>query len=371
MKTLVLVALLCGTLAPRQVRTQGCTAADAHATVGRSVLDASEARFNADAIRKLRSTAPALAAQSTRVMTMLQTMFPAPAGAEIKIYHTVNTPRSLAGTSLVRTEVAAYLFSYYCVPIAGYDKAIAGRVILGEESDGDIHVFFNSLGPLANDLRQVRDLRTARRDVIYFAAKQRDVLGGVPVYRAALVPTLDDAAIVLTLNDRSPWIPLSRAAFLEARIFTQQAQLDSLRARIAAVPALLDTLRSKGAVVSARMDTLFGTSQSGRNQLAVLERALASLRAARDAMSADDRASQAVVADPYAPPSTLFVSEDGGGTPLVVIDRSFYRPGTAPDAVHLITVSWKWTPDDKAVTAVIRQFREQLDVQALRRMLTP
>jgi hypothetical protein len=155
------------------------------------------------------------------------------------------------------------------------------------------------------------------------------------------MPGVGEEAILLTAGNRDPWVPFTRGALLDARITALQARIDSIPHALV-LRVALDRLRAD----------------------------LAQLIAARDAMPPAEKALQAVVANPYGPPATLFTSMDKGGRALVTVDHHFFSKGDPKDSVRLITVYWTWERQNPAEAALIEHFRASFDIEALREMLT-
>jgi hypothetical protein len=162
--------------------------------------------------------------------------------------------------------------------------------------------------------------------------------------------------VLLTSDRASVWRPLTRDELLAARLRYSQARVDTMRAGLVTLRAVPDTTR---------------VMPGARQTLRLLESDVQALVSARSALSPEDRDQPAVVVNPYAPPSTLFVRAADGGKGLVVLKRGVLPRGRPRTEVGLITVEWSWSRSDHAQVEFIGQFTDRFDLGALRRMLTP
>ncbi len=334
----VLLLALGLTSARGDAQNTPCTRAQAEQTPGRFAPDP-DARFNTD-VPAIRSRYPTLAAKMNRAVALLQHAFPRLIGAEARPHQTVNS-RSVEGIGPLRTGVTTGFFTYYCVPAEGNEPGIAGTISLGDETWMWIDIEFNSLSWLAHERRQVSGLRLSDGSAIYFAPRVAGSFRGAPVYLPEVDSRRAEEAIVITAAGRQPWKPVTRGELLDARITTLQRRLDTLRT----LPLM-------------------------RAPMAQLDVELAMLVAARDRLTADERATPAIVTNPYAPAASLFVTTEGKGSALVTPNRGFYQRGRPRDDITLITLDWRWRADNPVHVGLIRQFKERFEVGALAELLS-
>ncbi len=345
-------ALCVALLVPMRSVAQSCTDAQALEKDGGWVIEP-EQGFDTD-VPLLRRQYPSLAAASDRAIALLQQTVPSPRGVTMKLHRAVNR-RTLTGTGHVRYEVRAQAFSWSCLPATGSGAEATRKLVLADEADGGIVVWFNSSGTLTNERQQVSDLQTADGQRIFYALAQRDSLRGEALYEPSNVGPRTRRALVLTPDGASIWRPLTRDELLGARLAAAQARVDTLHARLPSLQAVPDTTR---------------VLPQFRATLRLLESERDAVARTRSALLEPERALPAVVANPYAAPSALFVDAAAAGKELVVLKRGILQRGRPRRELGLITVEWNWQGDDTAQAAFMQEFAARLDVAALRRMLT-
>lgn len=267
-----------------------------------------------------------LNAKADRVIELLKKSIPDITGLDAKAY------RSIRGDSYVKDGpvkfgVNSLFLSYYCVPAKGYAPSIAGTVQPGGETGTWIYVDFNSLNWLANERMMFTGFKTTKGNAILLMPKSGGTLRGFEL----LLPDIHhgkrgEEAMVLAPEGKSPYKPLSREKFLLARqAYAEQQKRPEEATKIAAVIA---------------------------------------------AMSPEDREAQAVVKDYYAlDPAKIFVPESGGGTPLATISHAFFDVKGSRSAIRMITLYWSWDQDVPSKVALIKQFKENFDFEALKKMI--
>jgi hypothetical protein len=178
------------------------------------------------------------------------------------------------------------------------------------------------------------DLRTPKGEMIFRLPKEGDFRGHRLFFpdKYGMVTKV----VVLTAPGRFPFKPVSREEFLEAREKSYQAYIDKLP----------------------------NSSASYADELEQIKRFHATL-------SPSELAQQAVVKDQNQIPSRgkVFVNENDGGLRLVTIDRSYIDHSLPSSAVQLITLEWENSGKKPANQAAMPQFENNLDLDALGRLL--
>ena len=89
-------------------------------------------------------------------------------------------------------------------------------------------------------------------------------------------------------------------------------------------------------------------------------------------MSDDEKKMQAVIKDPNLFPGgrqKLFVTEAEGGTPLITLSAKDFQPATSRATARVITVFWKFSPQESLQQSAVRQLKANLNVAALQQLL--
>jgi hypothetical protein len=273
--------------------------------------------------------------KADKVIAMLKAL-PTPIGAEAQPIH------SISGTPYVKDGPVPFgvdvpIFNYYCNPNSR-------SIQVGDETGTWIYFYFNSVGWLANE-RMVRG-HTVNGAKIYQMPQQKGDLRGFALLSPELNVGNPDEAIIITADGSSPFKPLSREKFLLSEQKKYQDELDKLL-KMSPPPA-------------------FGVAQR-QSELAAISNLLNSL-------SPEEKQQQAIVNYRYGftwgnPRSKVFVTEAQGGEPLVTLEAAPFKPAASRTAVKIITVYWRVSKSTDAESVAIRQFKENFDFQALRKML--
>jgi hypothetical protein len=306
---------------------------------------------------------PVAFAKADRVVALLRQAIPNLNGVEARSY------RSIRGASYTKNGALKYgvnaLFrGYYCVPDTPSFPQVRGQIRLGDETGTWIYVDFNNFSWLANDKLRVQgdDLYTKSGRVFFYFPKQDGEWKGLPLLSPILFRGnafqgmgYKDEAVIIAPPGRPPYRFITREEFLEARARQVRRKLEILAER-------------ERNPRSARIPPPDGRGRAQReNELQRIEAALA-------ALSPAERKAEAIVSNPHVIPGDaekVFTTEAEGGRRVFIITRNFFDKSLPRHAVQFITVYWKWDvgSNSTAKARVIRQFKENLDVPALRALL--
>ncbi len=295
---------------------------------------------------------PIAFAKTDRVVALLRQAIPNLNGIEAR------PNRSIGGSSYTKNGALKYginalFLGYYCVPNTPSFPQVRGQVRLGDETGTWIYIRFNDFYWLANDhFRLSKDLRTKGGGVLFFFPKQDGEWKGLPLLRPMLFGGdprqgrgVKEEAVIITPPGRTPYRFITREEFLEARARQVRKKIDTLP-----------------------------PSPRRAQHVAPLESELQKINAALAALSPEERKADAIVHNPYVVPGgreKVFATEAEGGRRVFVISARFFDKNLPRHAVQFITVYWKWDVDPRypAKERVMRQFKENFDVQALRALL--
>ncbi len=235
-------------------------------------------------------------------------------------------------------------FDYYCVPMHGYGSEFAGKIRVGDETGTSIKITFNSLGEFVNEFLSLgKDMAAANGRAIFALPKEEGEWQGYRVFAPNLGGERSQA-IILSLDHRFPFKPVSREQFLLARQKVAQRYLDEARSRVGA------------------------TSPAAKER----ERQLTDLQKYRASMSPAELQSQAIVIEWSGDPNRgrVFAKDNHSGNRLVVVDPDFLDKTKPPDSIQLIVLFWRWEEGVLAKREMVERFKQNFDVVALERLLT-
>jgi hypothetical protein len=282
--------------------------------------------------------------KADQTLALLQAAIPKLNGIEAKAH------RSFRGASYTKEGalkygVDAWFFGYYCVPDTPSFPHVRGQVRLGDHTDTWIYIRFNDFFWLTNERVMLdKSLRAKGGGALFYFPKQGGEWKGLPL----LLPTIHSRkseAVIIMPEGKTPYRFITREEFLEARERQVREKIDKL-------PQFRDRAKAQTA----------------------LEGELEKIRSALAALSPEERKAEAVVRNPYVVPGgkdKVFATEAEGGRRLFVISARFFDASLPRHAVQFMTVYWTWDsdPKDPAKAEVVRQFKQNFDVQALRAML--
>jgi hypothetical protein len=372
------LALVQATFAAAAAAQVPCTDLQARQTPGRWVRGTDDLAMADRSFPKARY--PALFAKTDRVIELLEKATPDPPGLEAKVYRTVRGASPVHDGPLPYGVNAAFL-GYYCVPAKGYAKDIAGKVRLGDETGTWIYVDFNTLGWLGQ-MALGSELKTAGGAAILRVPRRGADLNGSTLYLPEVHSNERTEAIVLAADGRSPYKPISRERFLDAREKRYDHELEEVEKRRQELATMRD--RDLAALEARKMPEEKKAEQRERSRKSYeavqpgltrrseqLQSEKAAIIAAREALSPGERGAPAIVKDFRAlpPKGKLFATEAEGGWPLATLDPDLFGANGPREAIKVITVYWRWTERDPAKAALVKQFKERFDFQALKQML--
>lgn len=215
-----------------------------------------------------------------------------------------------------------------------------GKVTLISETDTWIEIFFNSFGWLTNEKKGLsRDFITLKGGTIYEFPGQTGELKGFALFSHDLFRVKSEAVLILP-DSRSPFIFLSREEYLRARIQNYEKEINKLQG---SAPRLIAEYQ--------------GYINKYNEMLAE--------------MSPAEKQTPAVIRNYYAGVSKekVFADEAKDGKRLAGIKKSFFNPNLPRHSVQFITVYFRWNDKNPATAALIQQFKENFDFQALNQML--
>jgi len=321
--------------------TQPCTDEMAWAKPGSWTVRAEDDDAMADRSYP-KAQYPVAFAKADRVVALLKQAIPNLNGVEARSYRTIRGSSYIKNGAL-KYGVNALFLGYYCVPNTPSFPKVRGQVRLGDETGTWIYIDFNNFSWLANESEMLRHGLLAKDGGVapyYYFPKQGGEWRGLPLLVAPAYgvrtfavrnapPSVRAEAVIIAPEGHKPYRFITRKEYLEARIRYEQKQ--------------------KGPDLEM-------------------------LRAALAALTPEERKADAIVPRSrylYKDKKKIFATEAEGGQRIFGISARFFDKNLPRHAVQFITVYWKWDvgPNNTAKQRVIRQFKENLDVQALRAML--
>src|SRR5262245_12462127 len=340
-KRLVLLMLLAG-FAGAVSAQQACTDEMAWSKPG-SWARVEDDRAMADSsFSKTEYPAPLRMADQTTAL--LKAAIPKLNGIEAKVHRSIRDA-SYTKQGALKYGVDAWFFGYYCVPDTPSFPQVRGQVRLGDHTGTWIYIRFNDFFWLTNERVMLdKTLRTKGGGALFYFPKQGGEWKGLPLLLPAVHSGKSEAVIIVP-EGKTPYRFITREEFLEARERQVREKIDKL-------PQFRDRARV----------------------LATLEDELQKIRGALAALSTEERKAEAVLRNPYVVPGgkeKVFATEAEGGRRVFVISARFFDASLPRDAVQFMTLYWTWdaNPKDPAKAEVMRQFKENFDMQALRAML--
>ncbi|MDF2189878.1 hypothetical protein P2H89_15670 [Paraflavitalea sp. CAU 1676] len=223
---------------------------------------------------------------------------------------------------------------------------------------------------------------------LYFMPRVVGQLKGYPVYDTQKWKDIPDESVVLAVGDKLPVRPVSRdevLSVLTAEVNMQMAELEAAQIKLA--EALKESLaeadkmsfktpeeREKYKQGNIR-EVENGKSKSTQ-MIASFRQRLQAIEQLRASMSPADRAKQAVLNDirdlvPIKGKAISFEEQEKTGRALVVRDLTWGNKKQAPHSIQLIQLLMHHQTDARHVAKkeMIRQFKENIDVEALRKLL--
>ena len=175
-------------------------------------------------------------------------------------------------------------------------------------------------------------------------------------------PVFNGQCVVITSRTGVPYLPVTRERYMRLEILGMRAKLDRFRKQID----------------YDHLDAQWRAAYD--NSLKESERIIAGRQAALDAMSANERASPAVVRHNGPGDSTLVSPDDADAVPLVTTNPAFFDRALPASRAQVIIVNLPFlqhgvppqgTPDEPARRAHGEKIRDQLDWAALEQMVRP
>jgi len=169
------------------------------------------------------------------------------------------------------------------------------------------------------------------------------------------------AVAVLTVNNTPLWLPVSRERYLQAAIaaaakgagenpqnqserkqsqYTEVSVISGKPVIIEETRTWIDPIDEKKRVESSRSLTF-----DFKEPVDLLKERAKKLRAELDALTPEQRAMQARVADPATAgdePPSLLPPESSSGVAIVTPNFGYFNPELPPEAVQLIVMQWKF-----------------------------
>jgi hypothetical protein len=288
---------------------------------------------------------PVALRKADQTIALLKAAIPKLDGIEAKVHRSIRSA-SYTKEGALKYGVDAWFFGYYCVPDTPSFPQVRGQVRLNDETGTWIYIRFNDFFWLTNERAMLdKSLRAKGGGALFYFPKQGGEWKGLPLLLPTIHTTRKSEAVIITPEGKTPYRFITREEFLEARERQVREKIDKL-------PQFRDRARV----------------------LATLEDELQKIRGALAALSAEERKAEAVVRSPYVVPGgkeKVFATEAEGGRRLFVISARFFDANLPRHAVQFMTVYWTWDTDPNypAKVEIVRQFKENFDVPALRAML--
>jgi len=275
--------------------------------------------------------------KADQAIALLRQAVPKLTGVEAKPYRSIRGAPYVKGGP-VPFGVNVPVFDYYCIPLTSGDPGLRGQIRASGEAGTWIYFYFNSLGWLWQETDVGQTVNGAK---IFVMPKQGGDLKGYQVLLPEKVVGRPDEAIIITLDGRLPYKPLSREAFLLAKQKYYQEE-------VAKAPK------------QSSVSTAWLTQR--QSELSAIDNLL-------NSMSQAERQTQAIVRLPVNLRGKVFVTETEGGRPLVTVDGQWFNPTSSRTAIRVITVYLRVDRTNPVNSEVIRQFKNNFDFKALRQML--
>jgi hypothetical protein len=322
---------------------------------------------------------PAILRRADALIGIIRNAAPDVTGLEARAYRVIRGD-SYVAKGPERYGATALFLTRYCS--AGSNKTGGRGTVRAEDETGTwVYINVNDLGWLWQE-RLPTNFRTTNGATIYEVPATGPSFKGQTLYRPNVHPGQRTEAIILTLDGQSPYRPLTRERFLQSR----ERLIDQMSAEQQKTLVSQARFRDEGiAGVNARAWPEDRKARERQTYIKAYEqvaadtaRGLARLQADRAAierviaaMSPEDRQAPAIVRDPNAAPDggKLFVTEAEGGRRLATLDRRNFVDDRPRAAARLIVVYWRWEDTVPAAVAMIQEFKQNLDVEALKALL--
>ncbi len=329
-----------------------------------------------------RSQYPALLRKSDRLIELLKQAIPAPTGIQAKAY------RSVRGDSYTKDGPVPFgmnslYLSYYCVPDTPQYGGTRGTIRPEDETGTWIYVSFNSMGWLSQEwISGV--LHKPNGAKIFVEPRHAGEFQGTTLYHPTVHnPDLTEA-IILTPDGRSPYKPLSREQYILAREDRYDREIADVEKElahqadyrdqgIASLAKRTGWSEDRKAHEKEIYNKAYASAAAGlANRRRDIASNKAKFAAALNAMTAEERQQRAIVRDIVTMPgdrAPMFVSEEQGGHLLATLEKGAFEASGARDIPRIAVVYWRWQAKDSNKEAMIRQFKERFNFNALRQML--
>ena len=284
--------------------------------------------------------------KADQVLGLVQGALPKPKGMEAKAYRSRGVTSENGGP--LKYGVTAYLLGYSCVPQSAGNKDLRGKILLDDETATWIYVKFNDLSQLVTPLGGQFKMDKSQA-ILAFPPRTGDFKGHAH-YAWSTASGERWEAILVKGRDMRLTRDVSRGEFLRVREDIERDDIAKLRK-----------------TADARPGAKAGIEKSVQSR----EQRLAKLVALREAMSAAERDRPALVRNTHTGnrDHITFAAAGERGERLVVLDPDFFDARWPRHAIQFAVILLRWQPKQPAKVEAIRQFRENLDLEALRALL--
>ncbi|MFD1139953.1 hypothetical protein ACFQ4C_02500 [Larkinella insperata] len=332
-----------------------------------------------------RKSLPVVFERQDKIIRLLQKAYPNPQGLEARAYRLIrNDPANeyqlMPAGSPLRYSVTTYYLHYWC---------FRGKPERSHETGTWIECHVNSLWQFMDSVSE-REYLLANGQQIYYMPEVIGELKGYPVYsKQTGWNNQKHESILLVPGNRLPVRPVSREEFVRSlQRYIQNYLKENEETTHKLEAALKETL------AFADQSTAFKTAAEREKYKEENRRSVENGRIKRDqsaqrfrdnfqrldallaAMSPQERAAQAVIADPYGMLTNrrglgTFEEQAPKGRPLVTHDLKYGDPGLPRHAIQSIQLLMKYetSADMVAKREMIRQFRENIDLDGLKALL--
>ncbi|MGV3556699.1 hypothetical protein [Larkinella arboricola] len=332
-----------------------------------------------------RKSLPMVFERQDKLIKLLQKAYPNPQGLEARAYRLIrndpnNEYQQIAPNSPLRYSVTTYYLHYWC---------FKGKPERSHETGTWIECHVNSLWQFMNSISE-REYVLANGQQIYYMPEIVGNLKGYPVYsnRTGWKDRKHES-ILLVPGNRLPVRPVTREELIRSLQRYVQHYLNENEETTRKLEAAL-----KETMAFADQSTTFKTTAEREKYKEDNRRSVETGRLKRDqtaqrfrdnfqrletmltAMNPQERTAQAVISDPYRMLTNsrglgTFEEQATQGRPLVTHDLKYGDPRLPRHAIQSIQLLMKYetAPDMVAKREMIRQFRENIDLDGLKALL--
>ena len=294
-----------------------------------------------------RSARAAALRKSDEVVELLKRAIPDPKGVQANVSRSRGAQYSDEGP--LKYGVTALFLGYFCVGQTAGNQDVRGKILLGGETATWIYIKFNDLSQLISPLGD--EFRVADGGVMFSLPRRAGDFKGHARHAWESSRGVRWEAILVKAKDMRLTRDVSREEFLRTR---EQIERDQ-------IATLLKSAEGRAASSRAGID----------KSVKSYEQRLANLVALREGMTPAERQEPAIVRNTHAGnrDHMTFAAKGERGDRLYVLNDAFFDKSLPRHAIQFAIILLRWQPQNPPKVEVMRQFRENFDIEALRAML--